>query len=62
MSKITYDPRMPTSRKVLPSQYQRLRASRSIILTLGINTDEFMDAISRAADSMGMVMKKMADG
>jgi hypothetical protein len=62
MSRIIYDPRIPTSRKIVPSQYQRLRRSRSIILTLGINTSEFMAAMKRAADSMARVMREMADG
>ena len=61
MSQITYDPRIPTSRKVVPSQYQRLRASRWIILTMGVDTSEFMEALELAANSMALVMKRMAD-
>ncbi len=62
MSQITYHPRIPTSRKVVPSQYQRLRQSRWMILTLGINTDEFVEAMQHAADAMGVMMRDMADG
>ncbi len=52
MSKITYYPRIPTSRKVLPSQYKRLRASRWIIVDFNIDTNAFMCALQNIADTL----------
>jgi len=57
MSQVTYFPRIPTSRKVLPSQYQRLLRKRRIIVNFAISTTEFMDSMQRAADSMARFMK-----
>ncbi len=50
MSKITYYPRIPTSRKVLPSQYQRIRGKRDIILNLRLDTMQFMRAMWRVSE------------
>ena len=56
MSQITYYPRIPTSRKVVPSQYQRLLGSRWIIVNFNVDTDAFMDALQNIADSLNRAM------
>ena len=56
MSKITYDPRIPTSRKVLPSQYQRIKRQRWIIVNFNIDTNAFMCALQNIADSLNRAM------
>jgi hypothetical protein len=57
MSKVTYRPRLPTSRKVVPSQYQRLRASRWIIINFNVDTNAFMDALQNIADTLNRAMR-----
>jgi hypothetical protein len=57
MSRITYHPRIPTSRSVLPSQYQRLRASRWIIVNFNVDTNAFMDALQNIADTLNRAMR-----
>ncbi len=52
MNKITYHPGIPTSRKVVPSQYQRMRRTQGLIVTW----DEFMDALQNIADSLNRAM------
>lgn len=59
MSRITYYPRIPTSRKLVPSKYQRMRRQRTIVLNVSITFREFMDAMQRAADSMGQLMERL---
>ena len=57
MSKLTYHPRIPTSRKVVPSKFQRMRAERWIVIDLAINADAFMEAVQDMADSLQRAME-----
>ena len=56
MSQITYYPRIPTSRKVLPSQYQRIKRQRWIIVNFNIDTNAFMCALQNIADTLNRAM------
>ncbi len=57
MSQITYHPRIPTSRKVLPSQYQQARQQRWIIVNFNIDTNAFMCALQNIADTLNRAMR-----
>ena len=61
MSRLTYGPRIPSSRKLLPSKYQRVVRNRSIIVNWGFTVDEFVEAMQRASDSMGRLMEAEAN-
>ncbi len=62
MSQITYHPRIPTSRKIVPSKYQRMRKQRWLIVHFSIEVDSLMESMQRAADSMGRLMGEAAGG
>ncbi len=55
-----YGPRIPTSRKVMPSQYQRIHRNRNVIMNLAVTIDDFVEVMQRASDSMGRLLAKEA--
>ncbi len=57
MAKLTYQRWIPTSRHVVPSKFQRMRAERWIVIDFAINNDEFMEALQDMADSLQRAME-----